>query len=81
MAVHPERSRLPDVDPTNPVARAHARREPRADAVRESRLGTLLVWTVVIPALLALVSNPVGWILLFFLVLAVGALVGFGGIL
>ena len=41
----------------------------------------MLLWVVVIPAIVFLVSNPLGWIVLFLLVLGVAVLSGFGGIL
>ena len=75
--------RDPDIS-GNPVARAHAR------AARDSRpepegadhpLGRALVFLVVIPGIVFLVSNPVGWLALFGLCLGLAVLTGFGGIL
>ena len=65
----------------NPVARAHARARVRTASDEESPVGRMLVWLVVIPAIVFLVSNPVGWLVLFLLVLGTAALTGFGGIL
>jgi hypothetical protein len=66
---------------SNPVARAHARARTRSsEPPEESRLSRVLVWTVVVPGILFLVSNPFGWIVLFLLVLGFAALTGFGGI-
>jgi hypothetical protein len=44
-------------------------------------MGRVLVWTIVVPPLFFLASNPVGWLLLFLLTLGIAALTGFGGIL
>ena len=66
----------------NPVARAHARAangSERPDA--RGALPTLLVWAVVVPSIVALTSNPLGWLLLFLLLLGIGGLLGFGGVL
>jgi hypothetical protein len=67
----------------NPVARAHARasRDPATSSATGSRIGRALVLLVVLPAILFLVSNPVGRLLLFWLCLGFGLLFGFGGIL
>jgi hypothetical protein len=66
----------------NPVAAAHERRRSRPDRdIETGRLGRILVLGVVVPAVLFLVSNPLGWLLLFFTILAVGALTGIGSIL
>jgi hypothetical protein len=66
----------------NPVAAAHQRRASRPDRdIETGRLGRILVLGVVVPTLLFLVSNPLGWLLLFFTILAVGALTGIGSIL
>jgi hypothetical protein len=65
----------------NPVARAYARDRGRTASAEESPIGRALVWLVVIPAIVFLVTNPVGWIVLFLLVLGAAALSGFGGIL
>jgi hypothetical protein len=68
----------------NPVARAHARaaRETRATRADDgSRIGTVLLFAVALPAIFFLVSNPLGWVLLFWLCLGFGLLFGFGGIL
>jgi hypothetical protein len=68
----------------NPVALAHAR------AIHENRppspgaghpIGTALLFLVVVPAILLLVSNPLGLVALFGLCLGFGYLFGFGGIL
>lgn len=68
----------------NPVALAHAR------AARENHrrspgaghpIGVALFFLVVVPAILFLVSNPLGLLLLFGLCLGFGYLFGFGGIL
>ena len=68
----------------NPVALAHARaaREHHAPPRGEgSPIGTALFFLLVAPALIFLVSNPLGLLLLFGLCLGVGYLFGFGGIL
>jgi hypothetical protein len=65
----------------NPVARAHARARERSSSVEESSIGSVLVWTLVVPTIFFLASNPVGWLLLFLLTLGIAALTGFGGIL
>jgi hypothetical protein len=68
----------------NPVALAHARatRENHASpAAAGHPIGTALLFLVVLPAILFLVSNPLGWLLLFGLCLGFGYLFGFGGIL
>ena len=66
----------------NPVARAHARAQEHGESGREDHpLGRVLLWVVVIPAIVFLVSNPLGWIVLFLLCLGVALLSGFGGIL
>jgi hypothetical protein len=66
----------------NPVARAHARAgNGRQTPDARGPLPTLLVWGVVVPFILALVSNPLGWFLLFLLLLGIGGLLGFGGVL
>jgi hypothetical protein len=68
----------------NPVARAHARaaRETRATPAHDgNRIGTVLLFAVVLPSIFFLVSNPLGWVLLFWLCLGFGLLFGFGGIL
>jgi hypothetical protein len=44
-------------------------------------MGRLLLWTVVIPTIVFLVSNPLGWIILFLLCLGSAAALGFGAIL
>jgi hypothetical protein len=65
----------------NPVARAHARARGRSSSVEGSSIGRVLVWTLVVPTIFFLASNPVGWLLLFLLTLGIAALTGFGGIL
>ena len=68
----------------NPVALAHARaarENHRPPAGAGHPIGTALFFLVVAPAILLLVSNPVGWIALFGLCLGCGYLFGFGGIL
>jgi hypothetical protein len=68
----------------NPVALAHARaaREHHAPSRGEgSPVGTALFFLVAAPALIFLVSNPLGLLLLFGLCLGFGYLFGFGGIL
>jgi hypothetical protein len=65
---------------SNPVARAHARARTRSYERQESRISGVLVWLVVVPGILLLVSNPFGWIVLFLLVMGFAALTGFGGI-
>ena len=65
----------------NPVARAHARARERSASVEESSIGRVLVWTLVVPTIFFLASNPFGWLLLFLLTLGIAALTGFGGIL
>jgi hypothetical protein len=66
----------------NPVAAAHARRANLRDRdVDTGRLGHVLVLAVVVPTILFLVSNPLGWLLLFLTCLAVGAVTGIGSIL
>jgi hypothetical protein len=68
----------------NPVARAQLRAEQgrgRSDPRPGGRLATVLVWTVVVPTLVGLVSNPAGWLVLFLLCLGVGGALGFGSAL
>jgi hypothetical protein len=68
----------------NPVARAHARaaRDSRPEPEgAEHPLGRALVFLVVVPAIVFLVSNPIGWLTLFGLCLGIAVLTGFGGIL
>jgi hypothetical protein len=66
----------------NPVAQAHARARGRVEPVEADHpIARVLVWTVLIPAIVLLVSNPVGWIVLFLLALGGAFLFGFGGIL
>ena len=66
----------------NPVAQAHARARGRVGASElDHPIARGLVWTVLIPAIVFLVSNPVGWIVLFLLALGGAFLFGFGGIL
>jgi hypothetical protein len=79
----PARLPIDRVDLTgNPVAAAHERWPKRSDRpVETGRYGQILLWLVLIPTLLFLVSNPVGWLLLLFGCLAAGALTGVGGIL
>jgi hypothetical protein len=70
--------------PGNPVAQAHARaaRSTASESTAHSSLlSGALLWTVVIPAIVFLVSNPLGWVVLLMLVLAFGALTAFGAIL
>ena len=79
---HHER-RDPDLS-GNPVARAHARaaRDSRPEPEgAEHPLGRALVFLVVIPTVVFLVSNPIGWLALFGLCLGIAVLSGFGGIL
>jgi hypothetical protein len=79
MAADPVRDPYDSIS-SNPVARAHARARTRSSEPEERRLGRVLVWTVVVPGIVLLVSNPFGWILLFLLVLGFAALTGFGSI-
>ena len=74
------RQPLPSYDPLagNPVARAHARRGGASSAAAGSPIGRILLWTVAIPAIVFLVSNPLGWLILFLMCL--GVAVPFGGI-
>jgi hypothetical protein len=65
----------------NPVAQAHARAHLRTTATSDGPMGRLLLWTVVIPTIVFLVSNPLGWIILFLLCLGSAAALGFGAIL
>ena len=65
----------------NPVARAHARRGGVSSAADGSPIGRILLWTVAIPAMIFLVSNPLGWLILFLMCLGIAVLTGFGGIL
>ena len=66
----------------NPVAEAHARARGRVEPVEADHpIARALVWTVLIPAIVFLVSNPVGWLVLFLLALGGAFLFGFGGIL
>jgi hypothetical protein len=80
-----ESKRLPcsvnalDLD-VNPVARAHTRASQTA-VTSEGALGRVLLWTLVVPTILFLVSNPLGWLLLFVLCLAAAVGFGFGAIL
>jgi hypothetical protein len=65
----------------NPVAAAHSRRASRPDRdIDTGRLGRILVFAVVVPTILFLVSNPVGWLLLLLACIGAGALTGIGGI-
>jgi hypothetical protein len=81
MAVNLERHDVYDSIQANPVARAHARAGARGSESEQRPLGRVLLWVVVIPAIVFLVSNPVGWVVLFLLVLGSAAATGFGGIL
>ena len=68
----------------NPVALAHARAigrsgEPPASAGHP--VGLALVFLVVIPTIVLLVSNPLGWFVLFMLCFGFAYLFGFGSIL
>jgi hypothetical protein len=68
----------------NPVALAHARaaRETHASPARAGHpVSTALLFLVVLPAILFLVTNPLGWLLLLGLCFGFGYLFGFGGIL
>ena len=68
----------------NPVALAHARarRENRPPSPGAGHpIGTALLFLVVVPALIFLVSTPLGLLALFGLCLGFGYLFGFGGIL
>jgi hypothetical protein len=66
----------------NPVAQAHAHARGRVEPVEADHpIARVLVWTVLIPAIVFLVSNPVGWLVLFLLALGGAFLFGFGGIL
>jgi hypothetical protein len=68
----------------NPIARAHARASRSGSATTASGghpIQTALVFLVVLPTILFLVTNPVGWIVLFMLCLGFGYLFGFGAIL
>jgi hypothetical protein len=68
----------------NPVAVAHARaqRESRPPAPGAgSSIGTALLFLIVLPTILFLVSNPLGWLLLLGLCFGFGYVFGFGGIL
>ena len=73
----------PSYDPLagNPVARAHARRGGASSAAEASPIGRILLWAVAIPAMIFLVSNPLGWLILFLMCLGIAVLTGFGGIL
>jgi hypothetical protein len=63
---------------SNPVAVAHAR--GATSAAEGHWMSGVLVWTVLIPTLVVLVSNPLGWVILFMLVLAGATLTAFGAI-
>jgi hypothetical protein len=68
----------------NPVALAHARATLETDATPAgdgNPIGTALLFLVVLPAILFLVTNPLGWLLLLGLCFGFGYLFGFGGIL
>jgi hypothetical protein len=68
----------------NPIARAHARASRSGNASTASGghpVKPALVFLVVLPTILFLVTNPVGWIVLFMLCLGFGYLFGFGAIL
>jgi hypothetical protein len=68
----------------NPVARAHARAAHRGPTSARSHRRPLLevvALLVIVPAIVLLVSNPAGWVLLFMLCLGFGYLFAFGGIL
>jgi hypothetical protein len=67
-----------EIESTNPIARAHAR-PGTADSA--GGLGRVLVFAVVIPLVLFLVSNPLGWLLLLLLCLGGAAAVGVGAFL
>ena len=73
----------PDLAGT-PVALAHARaaRENHAPSAGAGHpLGTALLFLVVAPTLILLVSNPLGWVILLGLCFGFAYLFGFGGIL
>jgi hypothetical protein len=78
-SARPVETRSLKADPlsSNPVARAHAR---GATATESHWISGVLLWTVVIPTLVFLVSNPLGWIVLFMLVLAGALLTAFAAI-
>jgi len=68
----------------NPVALAHARakRENRESPPgADGPIGTALLFLVVVPAILLLVSNPLGWVILLGACFGFAYLFGFGGIL
>jgi hypothetical protein len=65
----------------NPVARAHARPSRRSDSAGGSIAGQAAVWLIVVPTIIGLVSNPIGWLLLFLLCIGAGAAFGLGGLL
>lgn len=68
----------------NPVALAHARAQRESPASRAGTgrpAGSALPLLVVVPAIVLLVSNPLGWVALFGLCLGLGYLFAFGGIL
>jgi hypothetical protein len=78
-------SNLEVLHPENQVARAHAGAAKRTLAeptsAHRSIVGQVLLWIVLIPAIVFLVSNPLGWVVLLLLVLGFAALFAFGGIL
>ena len=51
----------------NPVARAHHRDRPGGHG--DTLAGRVLLWAVVVPTIVALVSNPFGWLVLLLVVL------------
>ncbi|HEY1479588.1 MAG TPA: hypothetical protein VGF46_06140 [Gaiellales bacterium] len=65
----------------NPVARAHARARLRPEPPEASPTVRVAGSAVVVLTIFALVSNPLGWILLFLLCLGFAVLFAFGGIL
>jgi hypothetical protein len=68
----------------NPVALAHARALGRGGSPSASAghpVGLALVFLAVIPTLILLVSNPLGWFVLFMLCFGFAYLFGFGSIL
>ena len=65
---------------TRSRGRTHAGAAPRLPR-KEARSAGSSCATVAIPAMIFLVSNPLGWLMLFLMCLGIAVLTGFGGIL
>jgi len=71
----------PDAVATNPVARAHARARLRPEPPEARPTLRVAGSAVIVLTIFALVSNPLGWILLFLICIGFAVLFAFGGIL